>query len=59
MPYPLLYPAAKLRSVSHVSPEQHSKMFDLQVTALLMGRVIHRTQIIKLRFLVQQISCIT
>jgi len=29
--YLLLYPTAKLWSVSHVSPEQHSKMFDLQV----------------------------
>jgi len=29
---PLWYPTAKLWSVSQVSPEQHSKMFDLQVT---------------------------
>ena len=30
--HPLLYPTLRLWSVSHVSPEQHSKMLDLQVT---------------------------
>ena len=29
---PLLYPKAKLWSVSQVSPEQHSKILDLQIT---------------------------
>jgi len=30
--HPRLYPTAKLWSVSQVSPEQHSKMLDLQIT---------------------------